>query len=132
MRRVFHHAVVLIAVFALVASAAAWRQCTGLQMAVAAADHVQHPHMTQSPSGHDHAAMHHQHGADDPAPPAAPVMDDHGCQKCCSMCMVANALLPAVSSAAALKWTPVTFAGMTDRRTGNLVAVDPGIPKRIV
>jgi ABC-type nickel/cobalt efflux system permease component RcnA len=131
MRRMFHHAVVLIAVFALVASAAAWRQCAGLQMAAAAAGHAQHQHMAQSPSGHDHAAMHH-HKADDPASPATPAMDDHGCQKCCSMCMVANALLPAAGNAVALKWTSVTFAGATERRTGNLVAIDPGIPKRIV
>jgi hypothetical protein len=132
MRRVFHHAVVLIAVFALVASAAAWQQCTGLQMAAGASVHAQHAQMAQSPRGHDYAAMHHQHGADVPAPPAAPAMDDHGCQNCCSMCMVANALLPTVSSVAALKWTSVMFAGATERRTGNLVAVDPGIPKRIV
>jgi hypothetical protein len=132
MRRVFHHAVVLIAVLALVASAAAWRQCSGLQMAAAAAKHVQPPHVAQSPSGHDHATMHHQHGADGPAQPAAPATDDHGCQKCCSMCMVANALLPAAGNAVALKWTSVTFAGVTERRTENLVAVDPGIPKRIV
>jgi hypothetical protein len=131
MRRVFHHVVVLIAVFALVASAAAWRQCTGLQMAVDASVHVQHPHMAQSAGGHDHAAMHHQHEAESPVSPA-PAVDDHGCQKCCSMCMVANALLPAVSRGAALKWTSIMFAGATERRTGNLVAVDPGIPKRIV
>ena len=131
MRRVFHHAVVLIAVFALVASAAAWRQCAGLQMAVAAGHAQQHQHTAQSLDGHDHAAMHH-HDANDPASPAAPAMDDHGCQKCCSMCMVANALLPAVSSVAALKWTSIMFAGVTERRTGNLVAVDPGIPKHIV
>jgi hypothetical protein len=31
----------------------------------------------------------------------------------------------------ALKWSPVAFAGVTERRTGHLVAVDPGIPKRI-
>jgi hypothetical protein len=130
MRRVLHHAVVLIAVFALVASAAAWRQCAGLQMA-AAASHDQHSDMAQSPSGHDHAAMHHQHGADD-ASPATPAMDDHGCQKCCSMCMVANALVPAVGNAVELKWTSIAFAGATECRTGNLVAVDPGIPKRIV
>jgi hypothetical protein len=130
MRRVFHHAVVLIAVLALVASAAAWRQCAGLQVA-AVTGHAQHQHMAQSPSGHDHAAMHH-HKADDPASPATPAMDDHGCQKCCSMCMVATALLPAAGNAVAMKWTSVTFAGVTERRTGNLVAVDPGIPKRIV
>ena len=129
MRRVFHHAVVLIAVFALVASAAAWRQCTGLQMAAAAAAHAQHPDATQRPGSHDHPAMHHHHGADGPA---APVTDDHGCRKCCSMCMVANALLPAAGNAVVLKWTSVTFAGVTERRTGYLVAVDPGIPKRIV
>jgi ABC-type nickel/cobalt efflux system permease component RcnA len=130
MRRMFHHAVVLIAVFAMVASAAAWRQCAGLQVA-AIAGHAQHQHMAQSPNGHDHAAMHH-HKADGPASPATPAMDDHGCQKCCSMCMVANALLPAAGNAVALKWTSVAFAGVTERRTGNLVAVDPGIPKRIV
>jgi hypothetical protein len=130
MRRVFHHAVVLIAVLALVASAAAWRQCAGLQMA-AVTGHAQHQHMAQSLDGHDHAAMHH-HDANDPAWPAAPAMDDHGCQKCCSMCMVATALLPAAGNAVAMKWTSVTFAGVTERRTGNLVAVDPGIPKRIV
>jgi hypothetical protein len=131
MRRMFHHAVVLIAVFALVASAAAWRQCAGLQMAAAAAEHAEHLNATHSPGGHDHAAMHHEHGAND-ASPAAPAMDDHGCQKCCSMCMVANALLPATGNAVVLKWTSVTFAGVAERRTGSLVAVDPGIPKRIV
>src|SRR6188508_2775754 len=100
MRRVFHHAVVLIAVFALVASAASWRQCSGLQM-IAGASHDQHSHMAHNASGHDHAATHHQHSADDTALPVAPAMDDHGCQKCCSMCTVASALLPVATSVAA-------------------------------
>jgi hypothetical protein len=100
-------------------------------MAAAVTEHVQHQHVAQSLGGHDHTAIHHQHGAEDASPPA-PAMDDHGCQKCCSMCMVATALLPAAGNAVALKWSSITFAGVTERRTGNLVAIDPGIPKRIV
>jgi hypothetical protein len=44
---------------------------------------------------HDHHKMHHQNAADGPATPAA---DDHGCMKCCAMCTVANALLPAANA----------------------------------
>src|SRR5436190_10830442 len=103
MRRVFHHVLVLTVAFALVASAAAWRQCTGLQSAATVAADSEHGssvagHHDQAAGHgeHDHYTVHAQHGTDDTVPPAA---DDHGCMKCCSMCTVANAVMPAANTA---------------------------------
>jgi|GEM_PF-5066523 len=133
MRRAFRHALVLIIVFALVASAAAWRQCTALQLAAAAAANVEHDHHNlkhrADVAGHDHHAMHHHKAADDPATPAA---DDHGCMKCCSMCIVANALLPAANTIVIFTVSAHVFFQGHKTRSGSTVAVDPGIPKRIV
>jgi hypothetical protein len=136
MRRVFHHVLVLTVAFALVASAAAWRQCTGLQLAAAAAANSEHSSyvadhhaQTAGHGEHDHHAMHAQHGMDDPSPPAA---DDHGCMKCCSMCTVANAVMPAADSTVVFTISAHVFARDHEAWSGNTVAVDPGIPKRIV
>jgi hypothetical protein len=134
MRRVFHHVVVLTVAFALFASAAAWRQCTGLQLAAAAAagsEHGSHAaaHHEQAADEHDHHAMHAQHGTADPGPAAA---DDHGCMKCCSMCTVANAVMPAINAAVVFTISGHVFIRDHEAWTGNTVAVDPGIPKRIV
>src|SRR5215212_8113805 len=97
MRHVLRHVLVLIVAFALVASAAAWRQCTGLQLAAASIEHGSAGHHDHAVGHgeHDHHAMHDQHAADSPAAPAA---DDHGCMKCCSMCTVATTLPPAVNA----------------------------------
>jgi len=136
MRRVFHHVLVLTVAFALVASAAAWRQCTGLQLAAAVAagnehgSHAADHHVQAAGHGeHDHHAMHAQHGMDDPSPPAA---DDHGCMKCCSMCTVANAVMPTADTTVIFTISAHVFSRDHDARAGNTVAVDPGIPKRIV
>jgi|1185.fasta_scaffold37293_3 predicted DNA repair protein MutK len=139
MRRVFRQILVLTVAFALVATAAAWRQCTGLQLAAAAATSTEHgfhgaaAHHDQAASQgeHDHHAMHaqHQHGMVDQVPPAA---DDHGCMKCCAMCTVANAVLPAADTAMIFTIAAHVFSGDHKAWSGNTVAVDPGIPKRIV
>ena len=127
---------VLTVAFALVASAVAWRQCTGLQLAAAAAansehsSHVADHHAQTAGHGeHDHHAMHAQHGMADPDPPVA---DDHGCMKCCSMCTVANAVLPAADTAVVFTISAHVFSRDHEAWSGNTVAVDPGIPKRIV
>jgi hypothetical protein len=73
--------------------------------------------------------MHVQHGADDSAPPSA---DDHGCMKCCAMCTVANALPPAANAAVTFTVSSRMFSRDHELWTANTVAVDPGIPKRIV
>src|SRR5438046_2371246 len=99
MRRIFRRALAVTIAFALVASAAAWRQCTALQLAVSAASieyvsHAAHQHtIVAEHEQNDHRAVHHRHAAADPATP--PVADDHGCMKCCTICAVANAVLPA-------------------------------------
>jgi hypothetical protein len=132
----FRHILAFTVAFALVASAAAWRQCTGLQLAAAAAaasvDHSSHAmayHAAAAGHGeHDHHQMHHN-TADDPAPPAA---DDHGCMKCCAMCTVANALLPAVNATVIFTVSVHVFSRDHETWFGNIVAVDPRIPKPIV
>jgi hypothetical protein len=138
MRRVFRHIVVLTVAFALVASAAAWQQCTALQLAAAAVAGIEHgsraaSHHDQAASHgeHDHHAMHaqHQQGTDDQVPSAA---DDHGCMKCCSMCTVANAVLPVADAAVVFTISAHVFSGDHNAWSGNTVVVDPGIPKRIV
>jgi hypothetical protein len=122
--------------FALVASAAAWQRCTALNLAAAAAAGIEHgshakkQHADAGSHDHtDHHAMHAHHAADDPAMPAA---DDHGCMKCCAMCTVANALLPAANATVNITVSVHVFAGDHETLTANTVAVDPGIPKRIV
>jgi len=135
MRGVFHNVLVLTVAFALVASAAAWRQCTGLQRTAMAAStapssHVAGHHARTAGHGeHDHHAMHAQHGMADPDPPVA---DDHGCMKCCSMCTVANAVMPAADTAVVFTISAHVFSREHEAWSGSTVAVDPGIPKRIV
>jgi len=129
MRHVLRHVLVLTVTFALVASAAAWRQCTGLQLAAAAAANSEHSSriadhhaQTASHGEHDHHAMHAQHGMADPDPPVA---DDHGCMKCCSMCTVANAVLPAADTTVVFTISAHVFSRDHEARSGNTVAVDP-------
>src|SRR5690242_16858562 len=129
MRRVFHRVLVLTVAFALVASAAAWRQCTGLQLAAAVAAGSEHgahgtSHHAQAAGHgeHDHHGMHTQHGTVDPGPPAA---DDHGCMKCCSMCTVANAVMPAADTAVVFTISGHVFSRDHGAWSGNTVAVDP-------
>ena len=136
MRRVFRHVAVLTLAFALVASAAAWRQCTGLQLITAAASGIahgpnatDHQEQTAGHGAHDHHAMHGQHASDDPV---SPTSDDHGCMKCCAMCTVANVLPPGVDTAVTFTVSSRVFFREQELWTGNTVAVDPGIPKRIV
>jgi hypothetical protein len=136
MRSCFRHVLALTVAFALVASAAAWRQCTGLQLAAAAAaniepvPHAMAHHADAAGHGeHDRHKMHHQNAADDPIAPAA---DDHGCMKCCAMCTVANALLPAANATVIFTLAIHVFSRDHETWFGNTVAVDPGIPKRIV
>ena len=76
---------------------------------------------------HDHHQMQHD-TADDPVPPAA---GDHGCMKCCAMCTVANALLPAANTPVIFTVSVHVFSRDHETWLGNTVAVDPGIPKRI-
>jgi hypothetical protein len=127
MRQVFRRALAFAVAFALIASAGAWRQCTALQLVAAATAPAYHAPMA---AGHDHHAMMHQQNA--AHEPAAPADTDHGCMKCCSMCTVANAMLPATGDAKIFTVSSVVFAPAPENWTGNLVAVDPGIPKRIV
>jgi hypothetical protein len=138
MRRVFRHVLIMTIAFALVASAAAWRQCTGLQLAAAAVASIEPAHspghhaQSVSHGVHDHQGMHHQHVADNSAVPGIPATDDHGCMKCCAMCTVATALLPAANAAVIFTVTSHVFSRDPETWSGNMVAVDPGIPKRIV
>ena len=73
--------------------------------------------------------MHASPRTADPGPPAA---DDHGCMKCCSMCTVANAVMPVANAAVIFTVTAHVFSRDDEAWFGNTVAVDPGIPKRIV
>jgi hypothetical protein len=110
---------------ALVGSAAAWRQCPELQAAAAAvARGPSHVHATDI-GAHDHHAMHHEHPAT--GAPAA----HHDCIKCCAMCMVAGALAPSASETIVLTVLSILFGAGDQDWSGNTVAVDPGIPKRI-
>lgn len=122
-------------VFALVASAAAWRQCAALQIAAAGAVnleqgvHAAHRHADATDHGEvNHHAMHHQHAADDPAAPAA---DDHDCMKCCTICTVANAVVPAATVMVTFTVSAHIFSRNRDMWNGSTLAVDPGIPKHI-
>jgi hypothetical protein len=134
MRRIVRHVMVFALALALVANAAAWRQCAALQIATANRANIEHvshgAHHHAGPAGHgenDHHAMHHRHAVDDPATPAA---DDHDCMKCCTMCTMAN--VSASANAVTVTFTVSThvFPASEDVRSGNMIAVDPGIPKR--
>ena len=67
-----------------------------------------------------------------PNDPVAPAADDHGCKKCCAMCTVATTLPPAAGVDAIFVVSSSLFASRHETKFGNVVAVDPGIPKRIV
>ena len=133
MRRIVRHVLVWTVAFALVASAAAWSQCTEMQLAaagVAAAEHADHHIQAAEPAMHEHHdSMHHEHASGAPAAPAA---GDHGCMKCCSMCTVATATLPALPGATVFTVSPAVFYPDHENWSASTVAVDPGIPKRIV
>ena len=127
MKFLVRRAVVWTVVFALVASAAAWRQCTSMELISAAtAASSEHQHAS---GGHDHHAMDRQHAAQEPA---APAHADHGCMKCCSMCTVATALLPALPAATVFAASPAVFYSGYEDWSASTVAVDPGIPIGIV
>ena len=98
-----------------------------MQLAAAGMASAAHPdhHMHAEAAAGDHHAMHHEH-----APPAH--TDDHGCAKCCSMCTVANAMLPAAAEAVTFTISPAVFFSGYEDWSANTVAVDPGIPKRVV
>jgi hypothetical protein len=135
MRRTFRQALALTIAFALVASAGAWRQCTALQLAAASVANMEHVSHAAHHHGHiadhgqsDHHAMHHQPAPDDAG---APTADDHGCMKCCTMCTVANALVPTATMTVIFTVSTLLFSRNQDVRFGNSIAVDPGIPKRI-
>jgi len=131
------HALALTIAFALVASTAAWRQCAALRSAAAitensAAGSIEsshHRHAASDPGEHDHRATHQDTTADDPA---APAVDDHGGMKCCTMCNVANAMLPAANAMLTFTASSHVFFQRHETWSGKTLAVDPGIPKRIV
>ena len=114
--------------FALVMSAGAWSPCKMMTLAaadIAAAGHADH-HMHSGSTMHDHHAMHHEQ-----APIQAPA-DDHACMKCCAMCMMASATLPATAQSVTFTVAPAAFFHDRTIWSGSTIAVDPGIPKRIV
>jgi hypothetical protein len=51
--------------------------------------------------------------------------------KCCTMCTVASAAATAAATTVTFTVSAHIFVGSEDMRSGNLIAVDPGIPKRI-
>jgi len=131
----FHNALALTLAFALVASAAAWRQCTALQLAAASAANAEHAthqirhHVGVADHGqHDHHAMHHQPAPDDAGTPAT---DDHGCMKCCTMCTVASAMTPTANASVSFSASAPVFFQKHESWSGRVLAIDPGIPKRI-
>jgi hypothetical protein len=127
MGRSFRSAVAVVLALALVMSAGAWSQCTAMKLAAAdmtAAAHAAH-HTDSGAMMHDHHHMHHEQ-----APAKAPA-DDHACMKCCAMCMMASATLPAVTASVTFRTTPAAFSRDRTVWSGNTITVDPGIPKRI-
>ena len=137
MPRWLHQSLVLTIAFALVASTVAWRQCTAMQFAAAmsaAAAPADHAHDMNDHGSHDHGSHHRLAMPQDraSAEPAVPTADDHGCLKCCSMCTVANMTLPVLADAVTFRISPAEFFVAYEDLTGNTIAVDPGIPKRII
>jgi hypothetical protein len=135
MPRVFRQALALTLAIALVASTAAWRQCTALQLAAATTENsadgpiASNRHHAPSDRGaHDHHATHQHTVADEPATPA---VDDHGCMKCCTMCSVATAMLPIANATLTVTTSAHVFFQRHETWSGKTLAVDPGIPKRI-
>ena len=135
MHRACHRALVLIVALALVASATAWRQCAALQMAagIGGGSNIASGHAQASGHGeHGALAMHAEHATHNSHGPATPATDDHGSMKCCSMCTVASALLPAASATVIFAVSFQVFSGDPEAWIANTVAVDPGIPKHTV
>src|ERR1043166_8162644 len=135
MRRAFRSALALTLALALVTSTAAWRQCMALQLAAATANIAagsiasNHHHAASDHRAHDHHATHQHNVADEPATPPA---DDHGCMKCCTMCTVVSAILPAANATLTFTASAHVFFQRHETWSGNTLAVDPRIPKHIV
>lgn len=85
---------------------------------------------------HDHHHMAHgthKHQIDVSSAPATdkqPV-DDHGCMKCCSLCVVSGVAPSAANVGTILLASFIEFALEQDQYAGQTILVDPGIPKRI-
>jgi hypothetical protein len=129
MPRIARYVLVWTVAFSLTASAAAWSQCTAIELAAAsmiAAKDAGHQ-ANAGHAAHDHA-MHHEHASD--APPARKAVD-HDCMKCCSMCTITAATLPAAAAAVSFTVSQVVFFAGDENWSGHSIAVDPRIPKRI-
>jgi hypothetical protein len=127
MRRVIHSLLAFTIAFAVVASGVTVGQCVTLRLASAA-----HNAASSSPIqhvGHDHNVMHAEHSPSSSPNPAA---GDHGSANCCAMCTVATILTATPDAAVSFAISAHVAPAECEAWSGNTVAVDPGIPKRIV
>jgi hypothetical protein len=130
MSRLFHRALVLAISLALIASAAAWRDCKAFQaLAAATVASTHHAHMADAHAAHDHGAMMHHHASADPD--AAPAGTDRDCTMCWALAAAATLTPPIATGVAVFTASSAEFFGDPAHGTGTTVAVDPGIPKRI-
>jgi hypothetical protein len=131
MRRIAHCLLSWVMAFSLVASAAAWNQCTAMQLGAANAASYAHQ---AAPAKHDHALHDHasqdHHAAQDNTP-AAPAFGDPICMTCCAMCVLASATLPAVTGTAMFAVSAAVFFSTPESWSNSAPAVDPVIPQPI-
>jgi hypothetical protein len=116
----------------LAASGLTWQSCLAGQAAAIASpvvapaqDLAQHHHA-------DHKAHHNQQN--DISSSTAPDQhqsDDHGCMKCCSLCVVSGVAPSVLSVKAIFVMSLVAFSYKQEQYAGHSIQVDPGIPKRI-
>jgi hypothetical protein len=126
MRRAVRHMLVWIVALSLVASAAAWTPCTAMQLAAAGIESSGHP--ADHHASADSHAMHGHHAMPEDAP-ASPPIGDPVCMTCYTMCMLANATLPAAIGVALFTISSAVFFRTAESWAAGAVAVDPGIPK---
>lgn len=112
---------------ALIASGTTWRQC--MAAAHAHATSAAAPSHSEHTSHHEHAARYdHRHAAIDGA--KQPV-DDNACLKCCPMCTVTVTPF-VVDQIIAFPVSSVVFFLASANLSGQVVCIDPGIPKHVV
>ncbi len=107
-----------------------WQSCVTLQLKQQPAS--EHAGSIQSHDQHQHAIAHAEAVHIEAAIKDKATGSDHACLKCCAACMMPSAV------PLALEWTVVPavsrviFASLSEQVSGQVVFVDPDIPKQIV
>lgn len=118
---------------------------SGVAARYSLAAHLSNGHTIAAAQSNAQAAQ-HSHGMDHGGAPVAHDHSDHGaaqdpespvdpghiaCAKCCGICSLPAAVMPSVVPQPLPLVSAMAFAGHAADRSGTILWIDPGIPKRI-